>query len=141
MKDNFFIDTNIFIYSFSSKDLHKKNRSQEIIQKALETNQGYISTQVIQEFINVATKKFETPIKYKDLELYLHDVLFPLCTINTNFDLIEKSLQIHHKNKLSYYDSMIIAAALFSGASILITEDLNDKQKIEGLTILNPFKL
>jgi len=139
MKDKFFIDTNIFIYSFNSKDDFKRNKAQEIIQKALETKQGTISTQVVQEFINVAIKKFEIPLKQKDLDLYLHEVLFPLCSTNTNFDLIEKSLHLHYKYKFSYYDSMIIAAALFSNCTILITEDLNNKQKIEGLTILNPF--
>jgi len=139
MKDKFFIDTNIFIYSFNTNEKQKREKSQEIIQKALETKQGCISTQVIQEFINVATKKFDTPLKQKDLDLYLHEVLFPLCTTNTNFDLIEKSLDIHYKHKFSYYDSMIIAAALLNNTTLLITEDLNTSQKVEEVTILNPF--
>jgi len=139
MKDKFFIDTNIFIYSFNINEKVKRKKSQEIIQKAIETKQGCISSQVIQEFINVATRKFESPIKQKDLDFYIHEVLFPLCNTFTNFDLIEKSLQIHYKLKYSYYDSMIIAAALFSNSCILLSEDLQSKQKIEGLTILNPF--
>lgn len=139
MKDSFFIDTNIFVYSFNSSDAFKKEKSQEIIQKAIETGQGCISTQVIQEFINVATRKFQVPMKSSDLKIYLHEVLFPLCTTLINFDIIEKALAIHKKYKISYYDSQIISAALLSSSKILITEDLNNLQRIEGLTILNPF--
>ncbi|MDH5718895.1 MAG: PIN domain-containing protein [Spirochaetia bacterium] len=139
MKDKFFIDTNIFVYSFNQKDTDKKRKSQEIIKKALETRQGCISTQVIQEFVNVATRKFKTPMKISDLNLYLHEVLFPLCTAFVNFDIIEKALKIHDKYKFSYYDSTIISAALFTSSKILISEDFNENQKIENLTILNPF--
>ena len=139
MNDKFFIDTNIFVYSFDNRDLEKKRKSQEIIQKGYETGLGCISTQVIQEFINVATKKFETPMKVSDLSLYVHEILFPLCTTFVNFDLLEKAMEIHERYQFSYYDSMIVSAALMSSSKILITEDLNHTQQIEGLTILNPF--
>ena len=139
MKDKIFLDTNIFIYSFDKNDFDKMNRAQSIIQRALESNQGFISTQVIQEFINVATKKFVTPMKIKDIKIYIHEVLFPLCNVFPSFDLLEKALEIHERYKYSYYDSMIISAAIFSGANILLSEDLKENQKIEGVTILNPF--
>ena len=141
MNDKFFIDTNIFVYSFNQKETYKKRKSQEIIQKALETRQGCISTQVIQEFVNVATRKFETPMKTSDLNLYLHEVLFPLCTAFLNFDLIEKALEIHDKYKFSFYDSTIISAALFTSSKFLISEDFNENQKIDNMTILNPFSV
>lgn len=139
MKDKIFLDTNIFIYSFDKNHFEKMNKAQSIIQRALESNQGFISTQVIQEFINVATKKFVTPMKTKDIKIYIHEVLFPICTVFTSFDLLEKAIEIHERYKYSYYDSMIISAAIFSGANILLSEDLKENQKIEGVTILNPF--
>jgi len=61
MKDKFFIDTNIFVYSFDNANPVKKEKAQYIIQRAVEINQGFISTQVIQEFANVALRKFVTP--------------------------------------------------------------------------------
>jgi len=140
MKDNYFIDTNIFIYSFDKSNLIKSSKSQSIIAKSIETGNGFISAQVIQEFINVATKKFITPIKNKDLKIYMKEILFPLCKIFPTFDLLEKSLEIYDRYKFSYYDCMIIAAAIQSGAKILLSEDLNNTQRIEGVTILNPFE-
>ena len=139
MKDKFFIDTNIFVYSFDNTNPFKKEKAQSIIHRAVDTNQGFISIQVIQEFVNVALKKFVTPMKKSDLNDYMHEVLFPLCNVFPGFDLLEKSVEIFHRYKYSFYDSMIISAALFSGATILLSEDLKNNQKIEGITILNPF--
>lgn len=139
MNDKFFIDTNIFVYSFNTDAPEKNIKAREVIQKALETKQGCISTQVIQEFINVATRKFQTPLKPIDLNIYLYEVLFPLCNTFVNFELIDKALEIHDRYKFSYYDSAIISAALMSSSKILITEDLSHEQEIEGLTVVNPF--
>ena len=139
MKDKYFLDTNIFIYSFDKTNPVKMGKAQSIISQALEKNNGFISTQVIQEFANVATKKFFNPMKIKDLRIYLNEILFPLCSVFPNFELLEKSLEIHERYKYSFYDSLIITAAIISGSNILLSEDLKDKQKIEGITILNPF--
>ena len=78
-------------------------------------------------------------MRTSDLNIYLHEVLFPLCTTFINFDIIKKALEVNKKYKFSYYDSQIISAALLSSSRLLITEDLNNSQKINGLTILNPF--
>jgi len=78
-------------------------------------------------------------MKISDLNDYMHEVLFPLCNVFPGFDLLEKAVEIFERYKFSFYDSMIISAALFSGATLLLSEDLKDKQKIEGVTILNPF--
>lgn len=139
MKDKYFIDTNIFVYSFDRSNPEKSSKAQSIISTSIETGNGFISAQVIQEFINVATKKFSTPMKIKDIKIYMQEVLFPLCSIFPSFDLLVKSLEIHDRYKFSYYDSMIVAAAIQSEASVLLSEDLNSSQKIENITILNPF--
>jgi len=139
MKDKYFLDTNIFIYSFDRSNIEKSLKAQSIISQCIDTGNGFISTQVIQEFVNVATKKFSTPMKAKDLKMYMNEVLFPLCSIFPTFDLLNKSLEIHDRFKFSYYDSMIIAAAIQSDANVLLSEDLKSSQKIERVTILNPF--
>ena len=55
MSAKYFIDTNIFVYSFDIGQPLKKERALALIRDALETGLGIISTQVIQEFMNVAT--------------------------------------------------------------------------------------
>lgn len=71
MNDKFFIDTNIFVYSFDSSSPVKQKISQEMIKKALGDQEGCISSQVIQEFLNVSSKKFNPALSSEDCLKYL----------------------------------------------------------------------
>lgn len=70
MNARYFIDTNIFVYSFDDRQPEKIERSLALIQEALQTGMGMISTQVIQEFLNLATRKFEVPMKIESARAY-----------------------------------------------------------------------
>jgi len=87
MSDKYFIDTNVFVYAFDSNNPAKQKRANDLIKTALGHHVGCISFQVIQEFLNVATRKFVVPLKIKDCEKYLNAVLYPLCEIFASFDL------------------------------------------------------
>ena len=139
MKDKFFIDTNIFVYSFDPNDDKKRQIANQIIRSALLDNQGCISSQVIQEFINVATKKFVSPMSVNDCEKYLKNVLSPICRVFTNIELFFKALDVMERWKFSFYDSLIIAATILADCNILYSEDLQHQQKIQSIKILNPF--
>lgn len=140
MKGKFFIDTNVFVYSFDDADPRKQAISQELIKIALTHETGCISFQVIQEFLNVASKRFNPPLQLHDATHYLNAFLVPLCEIYASGGLYLKALEIAERWQYSFYDALIIAAALRSDCSILYTEDLQPGQKIQSLTILNPFK-
>jgi predicted nucleic acid-binding protein len=130
-----FIDTNLLIY------LVKDNTGKaEIVAKTLETSGNiYISTQVINEFCNVAIKKLGIPKS---------EILFSIAKFTEKFDVnqlsvntINFALNIQEKYNFSYYDSLIISSALENNCSILYTEDMHHNQIIENsLTIINPFK-
>ncbi len=139
MNDSFFLDTNTLVYSFDNKDSFKRKVSQQLVQHALSTRKGHISYQVVQEFLNVAMRKFPGPMEHPKSSMYLHDVLSPLCTVFPTMMLYEKALQIHTRWKFSFFDSLIVASALTANCSILLSEDLQHKQKIETLTVVNPF--
>ena len=139
MKDKYFIDTNIFVYSFDNREPDKQEISRRIIRNALKDHYGCISSQVIQEFLNVALKKFARPLSVKDGVGYMKSVLVPLCEIYTSSDLYSKTLEVYERWKFSFYDSMIIAAALRTSCSVLYSEDLQHGQEIQSLTIYNPF--
>ena len=139
MKDNYFIDTNIFIYSFDQGEKVKRERAKEIISGALIDGKGFVSIQVIREFYNVATRKFKSPMDVTAAKEYLEKVFGQLNVVYPNFDFISTGLDISRTTKYSFYDSLIISAALKSGCSILITEDLHHGQKIQDLKIENPF--
>jgi predicted nucleic acid-binding protein len=139
MKDKYFLDTNIIIYSFDQVNTLKHRKANQLIKTALIENEGCISYQVIQEFLNVATTKFATPLSALDCQRYLYSVLQPLCQIFASIDLYHNALDVMQRWQYSFYDSLILAAAIQADCRILYSEDLHHKQSIKSLTILNPF--
>jgi len=139
MSDKFFIDTNIFIYSFDRLNLNKQNRAKEIIGDALRQNNGCTSYQVIQEFLYVAIQKFKIPLKKQDCQKYILTVLEPLCEIYSSIDLYNDALELQEGWRYSFYDSLIISAALKANCKILYSEDFQHGQRIKELVIRNPF--
>ena len=140
MNGKYFIDTSIFASSFDDSNRLKQGIAKRLIRKAIENNEGCISYQVVREFLNIATKKFVVPLTVSDCEDYLNEVLSPLCQVYVDIDLYIRSLDIMERWKYSFYDSLILAASLHADCTILYTEDMQHQQKIQGLTIINPFK-
>ena len=139
MSDKFFIDTNIFIYSFDKTNLKKQKTAKEIISNALYNYDGCISYQVVQEFINASTQKFDTPLTKQDCNKYITNVLAPLCEIFSSIELYKDALDIKEGWHYSFYDSLIISAAITANCKILYTEDLQHDQRIQDVLIRNPF--
>jgi predicted nucleic acid-binding protein len=139
MKGKYFIDTNIFVYTFDHTNRKKQKRSKEIIAEALEKSTGVVSYQVIQEFLNVSTKKFKFPLSLTDCQRYLNIILEPLCEVFSSIELYHHALEIMERWQYSFYDSLIISAALTADCKIIFSEDLQHNQKIHNLTVINPF--
>ena len=139
MSAKFFLDTNILVYTFDDGAPTKQRRAQELVEQALRSHEGVVSTQVVQEFLNVATTKFSAPLTFSDAQQYLHDVLAPLCTVFPSIDLFRNALALQQETRFSFYDSLIIGGALQAGCDALYSEDFQHNQQIRGLRILNPF--
>ena len=139
MSAKFFLDTNILVYTFDSRATRKKGRAQDLVDQALQSQDGVVSTQVIQEFLNVATTKFHRPLTLHDAQRYLQEVLAPLCIVFTSIDLYRQALDLQHETRYSFYDSLIIGGALQAGCQTLFSEDLQHGQHIRSLQIINPF--
>ena len=139
MSVRYFLDTNIFVYSFDIDAPLKRHKSLELIDKALQDGSGLISTQVVQEFLNVASGKFSQSLTLTESKAYLKNVLAPLCEVYPDVDYYGAALDIQTTTGYSFYDALIIAAAKKAGCAIIYTEDLQDGQKIDRLLIKNPF--
>ena len=140
MPGRYFLDTNIIVYSFDSTAPRKQAIAKKLIKNALVLDIGFISYQVIQEFINVATRKFQEPLEPEDCKIYINRFLSPICEIIQSVDLYEDAIDIRSETGFSYYDALIVASALKGNATILYTEDLQHNRKIRGLKIINPFQ-
>lgn len=134
-----FLDTNILVYSFDRSESRKREIARKLVSEALENGSGIISYQVVQEFLNVATRKFVIPLSSADAQRYLEVVLEPLCEVYASPELFHQAIEIAEAWRLAFYDSLIVAASLQSECSVLYSEDLQDGLKVRGLTVRNPF--
>ncbi len=135
MSDKVFLDTNILAYCFDSSAPEKQRRSREILGNA----EWVTSWQVVQEFANLALHKFAVPMKPLDLADYVRLALWPHCTVLPSQELYGAALKIQIQTQYRFYDCLVVASAIASGARLLVTEDLQDGRSIGMLTISNPF--
>jgi predicted nucleic acid-binding protein len=134
MKDNPTLDTNVLIYAFGKQDDDRK-----LIAKAIISKCNIISLQVVNETVYVLHRKFKFSSFELDKILEFLKLNFIISDLSIN--ILELTIQISAKYGFSFWDSMMVAAALNNDCSILYSEDMQDKQIIEGrLQIINPFQ-
>ena len=136
----FFLDTNVFVYSFDDSAPQKQQTARGLIRDALGTQRGVISAQVMQEFLNVALRKFVQPMTIAESRDYMKITLLPLCRHYPSALFYDRALLLKEATGFSFYDSLIIAAAVDTGCSTLLSEDLQDGRTVQGVKIVNPFR-
>lgn len=139
MSGRFFLDTNIFVYAFDERSPAKAQRAARLIRQAADTGNGVVSYQVVQEFFNVAFRRFQKPMNAAEAEQYLITVFRPLLAVHSSPALYVEAIRVAAKYRLSWYDCIIVAGALQSQCSVLYSEDLQHGQKIDNLRIESPF--
>lgn len=140
MSADYFLDTNLLVYSFDEKAPLKQEKSKELIARAIRTGCGTLSWQVVQEFLNVALHKWEKPMSQADAISYLDSTLEPLCTVYPSPGLWHSALLIQTKSQYRLYDSLIVAAALQAGVKTLYSEDLQAGRRFGAMEVRNPFE-
>lgn len=139
MSARFFLDTNVFVYTFDHTAPAKGKKAAHLIHRAVDTGEGIVSYQVVQEFFNVALRRFSQPMTIADAEQYLITVFRPLLAVHSSPAIYVEALRVLAKHRLAWYDSLIVASALEGQCAVLYTEDLQHGREIEGLRIENPF--
>ena len=137
--DKCFLDTNILVYAFDISAGQKHEVAKRIVIDLWDTKDGILSTQVLQEFFVSVTRKIPKPMDAGLAREIVSDFLKWDIVIDDENSLIE-AIDIHIRYNYSFWDSLLIQAAIRSGAVLLLTEDLTDSQTINGLSIKNPFK-
>jgi predicted nucleic acid-binding protein len=139
MNVKYFLDTNLFIYQLDTEDKRKSVIADQIIRDAVTSSNACISFQVVQECLNTMLKKAQICLTAEQAERYLEASLKPLLRIYPSISLYRSGLRVQSRYQYSFYDSLIIASALQAGCKKLYSEDLQHGQRIEQLTITNPF--
>lgn len=136
----FFLDTNILVYTFDATRPAKQAKAREWVRTAVRTQRGIIGSQVVQEFLNVALTRFAVPLSTAEARDYLNTVLRPLCQHYPSTATYERALALREETGFSWYDCLIVSAALETGCATLLSEDLQDGRTVQGMAIRNPFK-
>ncbi len=132
-----FLDSNVLVYSVDTGFPEKRQRAMELVTRSVNEATGCISFQVVQETLNVLIGRLGTPVDR--LRVLMDDVLSPLWQVYPSAPLYQSAITLQGRYELSFYDSLIVAAALEAGCTRLYSEDLQHGQQIQRLTILNPF--
>ena len=133
-----FLDSNILIYLFDETDPTKCQRAEKLVRDSLINMTGCISYQVVQETLNILLRRLN--VSTQSAMQLLDDILIPIWRINPTPSLYRSGLEVQSRYGFSYYDSLIVAAALQAGCTRLYTEDLQHGQQIQQLTIVDPFR-
>jgi predicted nucleic acid-binding protein len=139
MNDRFFLDTNVLVYTFDRAAPEKAARATLLVQAAVSTRRGIVSYQVVQEFLNVALRRFVQPMTAADAEQYFNTVLRPLMAVPSSPALYSEALRLTERYRLAWYDSLIVAGATIGECGILYSEDFQHGQKFGSVQVENPF--
>lgn len=131
-----FIDTNILIYADSDDEPNKQREAALLIAHVVSTNSGVISTQVLNEYANVALRKLKLSHErlrqqlrfYKKLEI-----------IAATAEITDAAVDIHQTRMISFYDALIVATAQAANCAVLYSEDMNAGEIVGGVKLVNPF--
>lgn len=135
-----FLDSNVLVYLFDDRDTGKQAISRRIVEDALRDNSAVISHQVVQETLNVLRRGMVTTVAPSDLRAVYRDLLLPLWRLSPSPATYERAIDVLERTGYSFYDSLIVAAAIEGGCSRLLSEDLQHGQRIDGLVIEDPFR-
>lgn len=131
-----FVDTNLFVSSIDQREPEKKEKARAILRKIIDSHQLVISTQVIKEFYVVATTKLKAE------KLIVKNIIHSfrnMEVVNNDLELIEQAIDISLISQLSFWDSLIIAAAEKANCEVVYSEDLNTGQTYRGIMVIDPF--
>jgi predicted nucleic acid-binding protein len=135
--DKSFFDTNVLLYMHSVANPGKQAIAQQVFEECAAGGRIMISTQVVQEFHAVGTRKLGLPMDQMRL---LTAGLLDLPTVEIAAVHILMALEYEEQYQVSFWDALILAAANWAGVPILYTEDMNHGQLYGGVRVVNPFR-
>ena len=139
MSDKYFVDTNILVYAHDLKQGAKYERARALVQKLWESENGVLSTQVLQELCVSLRRKVARPLSAEGTRKVIEDYASWEIVVNTAESVL-RALDIEGRYNISFWDALIVQAAVSCGAEVLYSEDLADGQSYGDVRVINPLK-
>lgn len=136
-----FVDTNILIYAFansSSGDLDKVAIARSLLTSLFSQNELIVSAQVLSKFSVNALNKTKPPLTLEQVSERVRE-LSAQTVVPIDASLVQLALRHSQQSRISYWDALIVEAAIRSGASVLYTQDMHHGTRYEQLLLQNPF--
>jgi predicted nucleic acid-binding protein len=137
MSDRAFLDTNIFVYAVDNADADKQKRAQTVLRT---TSNAAVSTQVMNEFFVVSTRKLATPL-HPDAAAAVIEEMARLVCVAVDAALVHSAIRAGRRWQLSHWDALMVEAARRAGCDRLLTEDLTHGAVYDGLRVEDPFRV
>ena len=132
-----FLDSNILVYFVDEHDSKKQKIAEKLIKNSVEMKTGVLSTQSLQEFYSVVTRK--SLCSKEQAKTIVEKFKNTLSITQISVSHILKAIDISIQTQFSFWDSLIVSAAHSSGCVIVYSEDMNHNQLVNGVKIINPF--
>ena len=140
MTGKFLIDTNILVYAYDRSEIEKQKKAADILDMLIENDAGVLSIQTLSEFFIVATKKIPAPLTIDEAYSSITNYIRSWQIIDINSFIVLEAIRGVKAHNLSYWDSMIWAAARMNQIATVLSEDFSDNSEVEGVRFINPFK-
>lgn len=137
MSDKYFVDTNILMYAHDRDAGPKHEKAKALIEQLWRDRSGVVSTQVLQELAVNLRRKARKPLDTTATREVIADYMTWQVVINGSESILE-ALDIEKRYQVSFWDALIVQAAQTSGAEVLYSEDLADRQKYGSVRVANP---
>ncbi|MGH2489153.1 MAG: PIN domain-containing protein, partial [Candidatus Limnocylindria bacterium] len=134
-----FVDTNVLVYAHDVSETRRQPLARALLDELWASRTGLLSTQILQEFYVVATRKFDPPMSRRAArEIVALYGTWPI--VQVDVALILTASQLEERHRLSFWDALVVEAARVGGATRLATEDLQDGRRMGGIRIEDPFR-
>jgi predicted nucleic acid-binding protein len=133
-----FVDTNVLVYAYDPSSVKKHRRARELLEELWERRTGRVSVQVLQEFYWTVTRKVPKPLARKVARDHLQD-LSAWDPFAPTADDVLSAIALERENQISFWDAMILQAAIRSDCSVLWSEDFSHGVRYGTVRVKNPF--
>ncbi|MBS2021664.1 MAG: PIN domain-containing protein [Deltaproteobacteria bacterium] len=131
-----FFDTNLLVYSVDDRDKLRQKAARKLLTEHLGASTAVFSTQVLQEFFSVATRKLGLPVELARDAVHTYA---QASVVQVTPDLILSAIDLHRLRPISFWDALVVRAANVANCAILLTEDLTDGEVFDGTRVQDPF--
>ena len=133
------MDTNILVYAYDPSDERKSRRAIEVLTLLEFTKRRVLSTQILNEFFNTVTRNIPNPLDPSNARVTVQRFIEHWEIVPVTSDVVLEGMRGSIEHQLSYWDSLIWAAAKLNDVDTILSEDFSHGQVIEGVRVVNPF--